>query len=264
MREPAGAVEDEVVLKRHVPDRNVLLRDNGQVAVRASDGEQADEPTIDVRRREPVKMAVIPVHSLRHVPRDVVGVGVRHAWRDVQQHVIGIPLRADVQSVRVKIQRGRGHLLRVHRNGLTLARVLRDVEIPDGEAAQVVPEVDDQFFAGKYLQRRRRIEIAARLLAVRRAAANHFIVEEKEVLDRRGHRIQSCLALPRDEPDFEHAVLGRERDRLPKFRSNRGIGSSLALCAHTVDAGTCQCDEEGDGPEHRYAKQAPGLRSVVE
>ena len=154
-------------------------------------------------------MAVIPVDSLRHVPGDVVGVGVRHAWRDVQQHVVGISLRADVQPVRVKVQRGRGHLLRVERNGLTLARVLRDEEIADGEAAQGVPEVDDQLFAGKYLQRRRRIEIAARRLAVRRAAANHLVVEEKEVLDRLGHRIQSCLALPRDEPDFEHPFLAR-------------------------------------------------------
>jgi len=209
-------------------------------------------------------MAVIPVHSLRHVPGDVIGVGVRHAWRDVQQHVVGISLRADVQPVRVKVQRGRGHLLRVDRNGLTLARVLRDEEIADGEAAQGVPEVDDQLFAGKYLQRRRRIEIAARRLAVRRAAANHLVVEEKEVLDRLGHRIQSCLALPRDEPDFEHAFLARQNNRLPKFWPNREIGSSLARLRPRSRPGTCQCGEEGDGPEHRHAKQAPGLRRVVE
>ena len=133
-----------------------------------------------------------------------------------------------MQPVRVKVQWGRGHLLRVDRNGLTLARVLRDEEIADGEAAQVIPEVDDQLFAGKYLQRRRRIEIAARRLAVRRAAANYLVLEEKEVLDRLGHRIQSCLALPRDEPDFEHAFLARQGDGLPKFRPNCEIVNNSA------------------------------------
>ena len=50
-------------------------------------------------------MAVIPVRSLRHVPGDVVGVGVGHPWRDVQQHVVGISLRTDVQPVGVEIDR---------------------------------------------------------------------------------------------------------------------------------------------------------------
>ena len=163
-------------------------------------------PAIDVRRREPVQMAVIPVRSLRHVPRDVVGVGVRHPRRDVQHHVVGISLRADVQPVRVEIQRRRGHLLRIDRNGLTLGRVLRAEEIADREAGQAVPEVDDQLFAGKHLQRRRRIEIAARRLAVRRRAADQLVVEQQEVLDRLGHRIERGLALPRGEPDFERRL----------------------------------------------------------
>ena len=40
----AGAIEYEIVLQQHVPDRDPVLRDDRQVAVRASDGEQADEP----------------------------------------------------------------------------------------------------------------------------------------------------------------------------------------------------------------------------
>ena len=104
-------------------------------------------PGIDLRRREPVQMTVIPVHSLRHVPGDVVGVGVRHPRRDVQQHVVGISLRADVKSVGMEIQRRRGHLLRVDRDRLTLGRVLRTEVIPDGQAGEVVLEMDDQPFS---------------------------------------------------------------------------------------------------------------------
>ena len=136
--------------------------------------------------------------------------------------------------------------------------------IPDGQAAEAVPEMDDQLFAGKHLQRRRRIEIAARPLAVRRRAADHLIVEEKEVLDRRCHRIEGGLALPRDEPNFEHAFLARYGYGLSEFRPNREIGSSLARLRPRSRRGTRQCGEEGDSPEHRYAKQAPGLRRVVE
>ena len=124
--------------------------------------------------------------------------------------------------------------------------------------------MDDQLFAGKHLQRRRRIEIAARALAVRRRAADHLIVEKKKVLDRRGHRIERGLALPRGEPDFEHAFLARQRYGLSELRSNRGIGSFPARLRPRSRPGTCQCGEEGDGPERRYTKQAPGLRRVVE
>ena len=105
MRQAAGAVEDEIVLKRHVPDGNVLLGDERQVAVRSSDRKQPDETRIDVRRREPMQMTVIPVCSLRHVPGDVVGVGVGHPRRNVQHHVVGVSLRTDVSSVGVEIDR---------------------------------------------------------------------------------------------------------------------------------------------------------------
>src|SRR5262245_56338013 len=80
LRQAAGTVEDEVVLQRHVPDGNVFLRDERQVAVRSSDRQQSDETGIDVGRREPMQMTVIPIQSLRHVPWNVVGVGVGHAW----------------------------------------------------------------------------------------------------------------------------------------------------------------------------------------
>jgi hypothetical protein len=105
LRRTAGPVKDEVVLKRHVPDGNAFLRDERQVAVRSSDGKQTNQTRIDLRRSEPMKMTVIPVHSLRHVPRNVVGVGVGHPWRDVQQHVVGISPRTDMSSVGVEIDR---------------------------------------------------------------------------------------------------------------------------------------------------------------
>ena len=87
--------------------------------------------------------------------------------------------------------------------------------------------MDDQLFAGKHLQSRRRIEIAARPLPVRRRAADHLIVEKQKVLDRRRYRIERGLALPRGEPNFEDAFLARQRYRLSELRSNCGIGSSL-------------------------------------
>ena len=83
----------------------LLLRDERQVAVRASDGKQAGEARIDLRRSQRVKMAVIPVRSLRHVLGDVVGVGVRHPGRDVQQDIVGISLRADVKAMDMEIER---------------------------------------------------------------------------------------------------------------------------------------------------------------
>ena len=105
LRQTAGAVEDEIVLKRHVADGNAFLRDERQVAVRSSDRKQSDEPGIDVRRGEPMKMTVIPVQSLRHVPGNVVGVRVGHPRREVQQHIVGISLRTDMGSVGVEIER---------------------------------------------------------------------------------------------------------------------------------------------------------------
>src|SRR4029077_1768874 len=98
-----GTVKDKIVLKRHVPDRNVLLGDERQVAVGSSNRKQTNETCIDLRRSEPMKMAVIPEESLRHVPRHVIGVGVRHPRRDVQHDIVGIPLRTDVSSMGVEI-----------------------------------------------------------------------------------------------------------------------------------------------------------------
>ena len=105
LRQTASAVKDKIVLQRHVPDGNVLLGDERQVAVRSPDRKQTHETLIDLRRREPMEMTVIPVQPLRHVPRDVVGVGVRHPRRDVQHDIVGISLRADVRAMGVEIYR---------------------------------------------------------------------------------------------------------------------------------------------------------------
>ena len=105
LRQTTGTIEDEIVLKRHIPDGNVLLGDERQVAIGSSDGKQTDETGIDLRRSEPMQMTVIPVQPLRHVPGYVVGVGVGHTRRDVQHHVIGISPRTDVRAMRVEIYR---------------------------------------------------------------------------------------------------------------------------------------------------------------
>jgi hypothetical protein len=49
---------------------------------------------------------------------------------------------------------------------------LRNEVIPDGQAGEAVLEMDDQLFAGKYLESRRRIEIAAGLLPAGRRATD--------------------------------------------------------------------------------------------
>src|SRR5439155_17697396 len=85
----------------------------------------------------------------------------------------------------------------------------------------------DQPFAGKNLQSRRRIEVAARRPPVRRRAADHLIVEKEKVLDRRGYRIERRMALLCGEPNFEDAFLARQRYRLSELRPNCGICSSL-------------------------------------
>ena len=48
---------------------------------------------------------------------------------------------------------------------LILGRVLRNKVIPDGQAGQAVFEMDDQPFAGKYLESGRWIEICRRTSA---------------------------------------------------------------------------------------------------
>ena len=123
--------------------------------------------------------------------------------------------------------------------------------------------MDDQPFAGKYLQGRRRIEIAARPLPVRRRAADHLIVEEEKVLDRRRYRIERGLALPRGEPNFEDAFLARQRYRLSELRSNCGICSSLGRL-RPGSAGAFKRRQDCESADCQQAEQATGAEHVVE
>jgi hypothetical protein len=264
LRQTAGTVEDEVILKRHVADGNAFLRDERQVAVCPTDGKQTRETCVDVRRSEPMKMRVIPEHPLRHVPGEVVGVGVGHPWGDVQHHVVGVSPRTNVSPVGVEVDRRRGHLLRVDRDGLAVRRVLRTEVIADGQAGEAVLEMDDQPFAGKHMQRRRRIKIAARLPSVRRRAADHLIVEQKKVLHGCGDRIEVGLALPRGEPNFEDAVLALQRHRLAEFRSSGGIRSSLGGLCPGTDAGTRDRRQHGERSDCQRAQQPACTARAVE
>src|SRR5215467_9430314 len=115
-----------------------------------------------------MKVTVIPVQSLRHVPGNVVGVRVGHPWRDVQQHVVGISPRTDMSSVGVEIDRRGGHLLRVHRNRLTLWRVLRSEVIPDGQAGEAVFKMNYQRPRATHFPYTTLIRTAARPLPVGR------------------------------------------------------------------------------------------------
>jgi hypothetical protein len=88
--------------------------------------------------------------------------------------------------------------------------------------------MDDQPFAGKYLERRRGIEIAAGLLPVGCRAADYLVVEQEKVLDGRRYRVERCLALACGKPNFEDAVLARQHDGLAELRPNGEIG----FCRH--------------------------------
>ena len=133
LRARAGAVEDVVVLKDHVPDRDRLLGDDREVAVGAPDREQAGEAVIDMRRGERVEVRVVPVGPLRHVGRHFVGVGVRRAGRHVEEDVVRIALGADVEAVGVEVERRLRQLRGIERHLLALRRVFRVVEVADGE-----------------------------------------------------------------------------------------------------------------------------------
>src|SRR6266446_6999413 len=87
--------------------------------------------------------------------------------------------------------------------------------------------MDDQRFAGKYVQGGRRVEIAARPLSVGRRASDHLIIEKEKVLDRRGYCIERGLALSRGEPNFKNAFLARQHHRFSELRSNCEICSFL-------------------------------------
>ena len=132
---------------------------------------------------------------------------------------------------------------------MTLGRVLRAEVIPDGQAGEVVLEMHDQRLAGKDLQSRRRIKIAARPLPVRRRAADHLVVEKEKVLDRRCYRIERGPTLPRGEPHFEDAFLARQRHRLSELRSNRAIRSSLGRLRPGSRSETFKQHHEREGTE---------------
>src|SRR5215468_2355887 len=124
--------------------------------------------------------------------------------------------------------------------------------------------MDDQRFARKYVQRRRRIEIASRAAPVGRRAADHLILEKQKVLDGRGYRIESCPALPRGKPNFEDAVLARQRYRLSELWPNCGICSSLGTLRPGGCAGASKHQRHSEGGECQQAKQAPCAERFVE
>ena len=84
---------------------NAVGRHQRQVAVGAPDRQQSGQAEIGLRRGEGMKVAMVPIRALRHVLRDLVGVGVGHPGRDVQHHVVGIALGTDVDAVNVKVDR---------------------------------------------------------------------------------------------------------------------------------------------------------------
>jgi hypothetical protein len=117
----------------------------------------------------------------------------------------------------MQVEGGRGHLRRIKRHLLALGGIGGVEEILDGETGERVVEMDDQRLAREDLQRRRRIEIVPRSLAVGRRAADELIGKDEHVLHRLGHGIEASLALLGDQPYFEHAVLARERHRLAEL-----------------------------------------------
>ena len=96
------------------------------------------------------------------------------------------------------------------------------------------------------MESRRRVQIAARSLPVRRRAADDLIVEKKKILDRRCDRIEGGLALPRSEPNFEDTFLARKRYRLSELRSSCGI-SLGSLCPGSC-AGKCSHHQDSEAP----------------
>ena len=122
--------------------------------------------------------------------------------------------------------------------------------------------MDDQPFAGEYLESRRRIEIAAGPLPIRRRAADHLIVEKKKVLDRLGYRIEGGLALPRGEPNFEDAFPARKRYRLSKLRSSCGI--SRGSLRPAIRAEKFSHHQHSDGTDRQQPNQTPCVERTME
>src|SRR5262245_5218360 len=122
--------------------------------------------------------------------------------------------------------------------------------------------MDDQPFAGKHVESRRRIEIAAGSLPVRRRATDHLVVEKKKVLDRLGYRIEGGLALPGSEPNFKDAFLARKRYRLSELRSSCGV--SPGSLRPGSRAGGFQRRQDSDGDDCQQPNQAPCVERVME
>src|SRR6516225_8914917 len=115
----------------------------------------------------------------------------------------------------------------------------------------------DQRLAGKDLQSRRRIKIAARPLPVRRRAADHLVVEKEKVLDRRCYRIERGPTLPRGEPHFEDAFLARQRHRLSELgRTARSVLLS-AGCAPAVAVKHSSSTTSARAPNARKLNSRP-------
>ena len=225
--EAAAAVEHGVVLQHHGADRDVVRRHQRQVAVGASDRQQAGQAEIGLSRGQRMEMAVIPVGALRHVRRDPVGVGVRHPRRDVEHDVVGIALGADMHAMHVQVHRRGGQLRRIERHRAVLPGVWRIEDVADGKIGERVVEMDDQRFAGKHLQGRRRVEIVARHFAVGRGAALHAIGEDQEILDWPRDGVEQGVALMRRQRHLENAVLARQGHRLPEGGPDRRIERAL-------------------------------------
>jgi hypothetical protein len=102
------------------------------------------------------------------------------------------------------------------------------------------------------------------LRPVGRRAANHFIVEQEKVLDGSGYRIERGLTLPRGEADFEHAFLARKRYRLPEFRPNGGICSSLGSLRPGSRAKAFKRHHDSEATDCEQRNQATCVERVVE
>jgi hypothetical protein len=134
---------------------------------------------------------------------------------------------------------------------------MRTEVIPNCQVRQAVFQMDNHRLAWENLQRRRGIEAAARHLPIGCGAASHLIVEQKEVLDRSCGRVEPGRALPRDQTDFEHAILACQRDRFVELGGNRQ--SDLACgnlrrdrCSKPAKDRQC-CDDTDNSSKKRRA-----------
>jgi hypothetical protein len=122
--------------------------------------------------------------------------------------------------------------------------------------------MDDQPFAGKYLERRRWIEIAAGLLPVGCRAADDLVVKKEEVLDRCRDRVEHCLALPCGEPNFEDTVLARQHDGLSKLRPSCEIDFFVHTLRGRSRAGPCK--RRQDTKDTQRQQPATDMESVAQ